>query len=102
MIVNCVYVSIKSESLKDFIEATRDNHYNSVKEPGNLRFDILQLEDDPLKYLLYEAYESEEAAMSHKNSNHYLEWRDRVKDMMAEPRKSIRYNIIEPNSRSKW
>jgi len=96
MIVTCVYVNVKPEAVKSFIDATIANHYESVKEPGNLRFDVLQLADDPSRFMLYEAYDSDEAAASHKNTTHYLNWRDTVKDFMAEPRQGVRYNIIAP------
>ncbi len=96
MIVTCVYVSVKSESISDFIEATRANHLESVKEKGNLRFDFIQQEDDPSRFMIYEAYDSGEAAAAHKTTAHYLKWRDMVQDMMAEPRKGVRYNILMP------
>lgn len=102
MIVTCVYVHVTPSNVKSFIEATVANHIESVKEPGNLRFDFIQQLDDPCRFMIYEAYESEEAAKSHKNTNHYNIWRDAVKDFMAEPRQGIKYNIIEPNDRTKW
>jgi len=52
--------------------------------------------------MLYEAYESEDAAALHKNTAHYFRWRDAVADFMDEPRKGIKYNIIEPNDLSRW
>lgn len=97
MIVTCVYVHVKPESIAGFIQATKENHFESVKEPGNLRFDLVQQADDPEKFMIYEAYESEAAAADHKNTIHYLKWRDDVKEMMAEPRQGVRYNIIEPH-----
>jgi (4S)-4-hydroxy-5-phosphonooxypentane-2,3-dione isomerase len=91
MIVTCVYVQVKKEHVGDFIEATSHNQRGSVKEPGNLRFDVLQAEGDPTRFLLYEAYETEEAIARHKQTDHYLAWRDRVADWMAEPRCGVRY-----------
>lgn len=102
MIVTCVHIQVKPEFLNGFIEASFLNHKESVKEPGNLRFDIVQQTDDPCRFMLYEAYESEEAAAAHKNRDHYLKWRDTVKDMMAAPRYGIKYNILEPADRSEW
>lgn len=102
MIVNCVYVHVKPEALEAFIEASILNHKGSVKEPGNLRFDFIQSADDPTRFMFYEAFESVEAAAAHKATDHYLHWRDTVKDMMAEPRYGIRYDILEPKQRSEW
>jgi autoinducer 2-degrading protein len=102
MVVTCVYVYVKSEGIEDFIEATIANHLESVKEPGNLRFDFIQQTDDPARFMIYEAYESDEAAAAHKTTVHYLKWRDRVKDLMAEPRMGVKYIMIQPDKRAKW
>ena len=102
MIVTIVHVYVKKEFIEDFIEITRYNHENSVKEPGNLRFDILKNAGDPGKFVLYEAYESEEAAKAHKQTGHYQKWRETVAEWMAQPREGIKYNILFPNERSQW
>jgi len=96
MIVTCVYISVKPDSVKEFIAASTANHLESVKEKGNLRFDFVQQADDPCLFMIYEAYDSDEAAAAHKNTPHYLIWRDAVRDMMAEPRKGVKYNILQP------
>lgn len=102
MIVTCVYIYVKPDEIDRFIDATILNHRESVREPGNLRFDLIQQADDPCRFMLYEAYESEEYANNHKSTAHYLLWRDQVKDIMAEPRYGVRYTIIEPNDLSRW
>lgn len=96
MIVTTVMVSVKSENVQDFIDATVKNHEASVQEPGNMRFDVLQSKDDETKFMLYEAYESPEAAAAHKETEHYKTWRERVADWMAEPRKGVPYAGIKP------
>jgi autoinducer 2-degrading protein len=93
---------VKPEHVKEFIEATRANHFESVKEPGNLRFDILQQTGDPTRFTLYEAYESEEAAMAHKETKHYLSWRETVAGWMASPREGIKHLVIEPTEKKNW
>jgi autoinducer 2-degrading protein len=102
MIVNCVNIHVKTKAIESFIDATSANHSESVKEPGNLRFDLIQQADDPGRFMIYEAFESDEAAAFHKTTAHYLLWRDLVKDYMAEPRQGVKYNIIVPNDRSQW
>jgi autoinducer 2-degrading protein len=102
MIVTCVHVHVRPDAADDFINATITNHKESVKEPGNLRFDFVRQADDPCRFMIYEAYESEEAAAAHKSTLHYLKWRDDVKDMMAEPRQGIKYTILEPSDKAKW
>lgn len=101
MIVTCVYVVIKPGTEKRFVEETTLNHFESVKEPGNFRFDLIQQADDPCRFMIYEAYESESAAAAHKLTRHYLQWRDSVADMMAEPRKGVKHYLIQPSGKEK-
>lgn len=96
MIVTLVYVQVKSEYINVFIDATRENHENSVKENGNIRFDILQDATDPTKFVLYEAYETEQAVAAHKETAHYFKWRDTVTPWMAKPREGVKHKLLFP------
>ncbi|MBN1597557.1 MAG: antibiotic biosynthesis monooxygenase [Bacteroidales bacterium] len=102
MIVTFVHVWVKPEHIDAFVKACEENHRNSVLEPGNLRFDILQDAGDPSKFTLYEAYESEDAAADHKKTDHYLKWRETVADWMLKPREGVKHNILFPADKSKW
>ncbi|MDZ4150990.1 antibiotic biosynthesis monooxygenase, partial [Methylicorpusculum sp.] len=97
MHVTLVHVQVKPDHVDEFIAATRLNHEASIVEAGNLRFDVLQSPENPGQFILYEAYVSAEDAASHKQTAHYLIWRDQVADWMAEPRQGIRYNGLFPN-----
>lgn len=96
MHVTLVYVEVKAEQVEAFITATGANHAASVREPGNLRFDVLQSSTDVTRFVLYEAYRSAEEAAAHKQTAHYLSWRDTVADWMAEPRRGDSYHGIFP------
>lgn len=102
MIVTCVNVYVKEENINDFIKASVENHNGSIKEPGNLRFDVLQNNDDPSRFTLYEAYESKEAAAAHKETDHYKKWRETVAPMMAKPREGLAHSVIAPAETSLW
>lgn len=102
MIVTCVTVHVKEGHIDDFIQASVENHNGSIKEPANMRFDVLQCTTDPAGFLLYEAYESEEAAAAHKKTEHYLKWKETVADWMAKPREGIPHRVICPKERSRW
>ena len=97
MFVTIVYVHVKRDHVADFIESIRANHEGSVREPGNLRFDILQSVEDPTRFIAYEAYVDEASAKAHKETPHYLAWRDQVADWMAEPRRGVRYEGLFPD-----
>lgn len=96
MHVTLVHVQVKPERINDFIAATRLNHEASINEAGNRRFDVLQSADNPSHFILYEAYASADDAASHKQTAHYLAWRDTVADWMAEPRKGVPYVGLFP------
>ena len=96
MTVTLVHVYVKPEHVQDFIQATNENHGHSIRENGNFRFDILQDAGDPCKFILYEAYESEEAVRAHKETAHYFKWRDLVTPWMAKPREGVKYNLLFP------
>ena len=102
MIVTIVHIWVKPENVEDFIEASKENHKNSVKEPGNLRFDILRDASAPNKFVYYEAYDSEEAVKAHKETPHYLKWKETVAPWMEKPREGIRHIILAPEKRSSW
>jgi len=93
-----VYVEVKAEFVNEFIEACQLNHESSIKEEGNFRFDILQLQDDPCKFVLYESYKSTEDAAKHKETPHYLTWRKTVANWMQVPRKGIVYTGLLPQA----
>jgi autoinducer 2-degrading protein len=97
MQVTIVHVHVKKEHINDFIEACRLNHEASVKEPGNRRFDVLQSDNDPAKFVLYEAYTNTDEAAKHKQTGHYLQWRETVADWMAEPRQGVPYSGLYPD-----
>lgn len=96
MHVTIVQIQVRPEHVQDFIEACRLNHENSVSEPGNRRFDVLQSAENQAKFVLYEAYVSAAAAAEHKNTAHYLKWRDAVTPWMAAPRVGVPYIGIFP------
>lgn len=96
MVVTCVHVWVKDNKIDEFIEACKINHQASIKEPGNIRFDVIQDMRDSSKFMLYEAYESEEASAAHKETEHYKIWRNTVADWMAKPREGIKHRIICP------
>ena len=96
MIIIHVHVHIKLDSVDAFKEATIENARNSTKEPGILRFEVIQQEDDPTRFILVEVYKDIDAVAQHKETAHYVKWRDSVQPMMFEPRKSIKYINIFP------
>lgn len=96
MLIVHVHVHVKPESVAEFRKATIENARASVQEPGIARFDVIEQQDDPTRFVLIEAYRTPEAAAAHKETTHYAKWRNTVASMMAEPRHSVRYNAAFP------
>lgn len=97
MLVVHVHVKVKPEYLEAFKLATLANAQQSVKEPGIARFDIIQQQDDPTRFVFVEVYRTPEAPAAHKETKHYQTWRDAVASMMAEPRASVKFSNVFPN-----
>lgn len=99
MFIVHVFVHTKSDCIESFKDATIINATNSLEEPGIARFDVIQQQEDPTRFVLVEVYRSPEDPGLHKETDHYKQWRDTVADMMAEPRTSIKYNNIFPDEK---
>jgi autoinducer 2-degrading protein len=89
-----VFVHVNESQIEQFKTASIENAKQSLKEPGVARFDVLQQKDEPERFLLVEVYRTEEDPARHKETEHYKKWRDTVSQMMAEPRKSIKYEGV--------
>lgn len=96
MLIVHVHVRVKPEHIEAFRQASLENARQSVREPGIARFDVVQREDDPARFVLVEVYRTPEAPAAHKTTAHYAKWRDAVAPWMAEPRASVKYRNIHP------
>lgn len=102
MIVRGITVSVKTDAINDFIAASLENRSGSIREPGILRFDVLQSEDQPDLFYLYEVYTDEAAALAHKETAHYKKWKETVEPMMAAPRQGKSFTPLAPADSSEW
>jgi autoinducer 2-degrading protein len=100
MLILYVFCRVKPEMIEAFKEATVKNASNSIKEPGVIRFDLLQQQDDPAKFVISEVYKSVEAIAAHKETAHYAELCQFAQPMLAEPRSKMVYNNIFPEDKN--
>jgi len=98
----CVHVCVKDENRDEFIAATVENARATIREPGNLRFDVIQQVDDPNRFVLYEVYRDQSGMEAHKETPHYAKWRDAVAPWMAEPRRGVKHESLFPEAESSW
>jgi len=99
MFIVHVFIHVKPEKVEEFKGATLANVKNSLQEPGIAHFDFIEQVDDPNRFVLVEVYRTPTDAVKHKETTHYMAWRDAVSHMMAEPRSSIKFTNIEPDDR---
>ncbi len=81
MIALVVTIKIKEGHKEAFMASMMDDARGSNNdEPGCLRFDVLQDNEDPNKIHLYEVYKDEAALEAHRQAPHYTKWRETVSD----------------------
>jgi quinol monooxygenase YgiN len=89
MYILTVTLKIKAEHREAFVEAMLGDATGSVRdEPGCLRFDVIQDEEDPNTLYLHEVYRDKTAFEAHLEAPHFLKWRETVKDWFASPPQS--------------
>jgi quinol monooxygenase YgiN len=98
MLIVHVHIQVKPDRVEAFKAACVENSRNSLREPGVARFDVLQQQDDPTRFLLVEVYRSAEAPAAHKQTAHYKTWAETVADMMAVPRSGVKYDKVYPEA----
>ena len=98
MVIVLVTVQVRLQSVEAFRAETVENARQSLLEPGVARFDVIQSREDPVKFLLLEAYRDSAAVDAHKQTMHYQRWRDAVELMMAAPRKREVFTEIFPDA----
>jgi quinol monooxygenase YgiN len=85
MYVLIVTTKIKAEHREAFIEATLEDARRSLQdEPGCLRFDVYQNQEEDNTIYLIEAYKDQCAAEAHLTTPHFLKWDEIVKDWFTE------------------
>lgn len=96
MLIVHVSVHVKSDHVEAFKRVSAANAEASRQEAGIVRFDVVQSQTDPTRFVLIEVYRDEQAPLLHKETAHYATWRDTVAAMMATPRTSEKYINVSP------
>jgi autoinducer 2-degrading protein len=94
MIVQVVYLEVKPEALNEFIGEASANAEESRKEAGVIQFDLLQQQDSPTRFMLYEVYRDEAALEAHRHTAHFKRWTEVGVPLLAKPRERMLYRLI--------
>jgi autoinducer 2-degrading protein len=92
-----VTVKIKPERLEQILTVIEDDSICSVRdEPGCVRFDVLQEQDDPYTYHFYEVYHDEAGFKAHTETPHLARWRAASAECVAEQLPTVKLNTVFP------
>ena len=83
MIALLVTLNVKPECLSEFRALAEYDAECTIKEDGNVCFDVHVSADDPCKYIFYEVYRDEAALEFHRTTEHYIRWRDESPDLLV-------------------
>lgn len=96
MFVVIANIQVKPECVEAFREACVENSRGSLGEPDCIRFDVLQQQDDPTKFTLYEIYRRAEGFAFHKGTSHYAAWAEKAAAMQDGSRSSAKFHKVFP------
>ena len=97
MLIAHVHIKVKPDHVEAFKQATLENARNSIREKGIARFDVIQSDEDLTRFVLMEAYCSAEDQLTHKDTAHFRKWVETVEEMMAEPRRALKFSNVFPD-----
>ena len=93
-----VQLEVRPGDRDEFLAAITANAEASVRdEPGCHRFDVIAVEGDETRFVLYELYDDAEAFEAHKQAPHFAAWRQ-VADRVLASQVNTRGTIIASNS----
>jgi len=102
MLAIWVKARIKPELRQRFLEAIEVDALASERdEPGCLRFNVLQDEQDKNVYYFFEVYKDQAALEAHRAMPHYAVWRAAA-DTLDGPTEATRCKVILPAALSYW
>ena len=89
-----VTAHVLEHEVESFLQKTMECARSTRQESGNLRYDILQNEEDSLCFVIYEVYLSKDDFLFHRETPHARAWKAETESMMAKPRERIRCHSV--------
>lgn len=69
-----VDAEIKEDRMEEFLDIIEKDAVGSRAEPGCLRFDVLQSQEQSNRFFFYEIYKDAESVAFHKDQPHFALW----------------------------
>lgn len=85
-----VRFTVKKDCINDFIVFTKENVLNSKRESGVISFNFFQNSTDNSVFYLLESYKTPEDQLSHRDTEHYKNWKHHIQNMLYSP-----YEVID-------
>ena len=102
MLAMWVKVRVKPEARERFLKAIEVDALGSERdEPGCMRFNVLQDNDDQNVYYFYEVYRDEAALEAHRAAPHYAVWRAAADTLDGAPQ-ATRTHTVFPAAEGYW
>jgi autoinducer 2-degrading protein len=102
MLALWVKVRVKPGERERFLQAIEVDALGSERdEPGCLRFNVLQDQQDQNVYYFFEVYRNEAALEAHRAAPHYAAWRAAA-DTLDGPPEATRCATVFPSAGEYW
>lgn len=102
MLAMWVKVRVKPEARERFLKAIEVDALGSEQdEPGCMRFNVLQDEQDQNVYYFYEVYRDQAALEAHRAAPHYAVWRAAADTLDGTPQ-ATRCQTMFPAAAEYW
>ena len=82
-----VFITVKHGHEAAFLRSAAQNRAGSLKEKGNLRFEMYQNTESPQEFMFAEKYDSLESVTGHRQTPHFLEFAKTLETVQAYPRR---------------
>ena len=93
-----VQIEVDPERRSEFLAGITANAEASVQdEPGCLRFDVSEVEEDENRFVFYELYADAAAFAAHRAAPHFRTWRE-VADRTVVRQVNIRGTVLVSHS----
>jgi autoinducer 2-degrading protein len=74
MLIQVVYLEVTPENRESFLRQALENVESSRREAGVVQFDLLEQQDTPNKFMLYEVYRAASDLEAHRQTAHFQDW----------------------------
>ena len=91
-----VYIAVKPGQEDAFLKGAFDNQAGSIREPGNLRFEMYRSTENPSEFLFSEKYDSVDSVTAHRQTPHFQSFFKVLEQVQQFPRRREPGNLVPP------